>query len=146
MPLWAITTNSSAALSMRRSVQRKRLLIVEDESLVALTMADQIAELGYAVAGPACTMSEARQLADTAAIDGALLDLNMNGVLSHEIADILSRREIPFMFITGYVKPPVGVYKNIHVLQKPFKLIDLMHAIESVLTPSLRYVTAEQRS
>jgi hypothetical protein len=53
MPLWAITANASAALSMTTSVQRKRLLIVEDESLVALTMADQLAELGYAVVGPA---------------------------------------------------------------------------------------------
>jgi CheY-like chemotaxis protein len=144
MPLSAILANASAALSMK-SVQRKRLLIVEDESLLALTMADQLAELGYAVVGPACTMSEARHLADAAAIDGALLDLNMNGVWSHEIADILSGRKIPFMFVTGYAEPPVGLYRNIRVLQKPFDLIDLMRAIKSLLTPSVGYVTAEQR-
>jgi FixJ family two-component response regulator len=88
---------------------------------------------GYIVVGPACTMSEARNLAGGAAIDGALLDLNLGGVLSHEIADILSRRQIHFVFITGYGDPPVGLYRNIDVLHKPFKLNVIEHAIESML-------------
>jgi len=115
------------------SARPKRLLIVEDESLVALIMADQIVELGHIAVGPACTMTEARHLASSSMIDGALVDLNLHGVLSHEIADILSQRQIPFIFITGYNELPAGIDKSIGVLQKPFQLFDLGRAIEGVL-------------
>ena len=146
MPSFGLRDATNVATApWRRSAFRKRLLIVEDESLVALLLAGQIAELDYAVVGPAFTMSQARHLADTATIDGALLDLHLNGVLAHEVADILSRRQIPFVFITGYTKPPVGPYPDIPVLQKPFKLIDLMGAIERMVNPSVHYVTSEQR-
>jgi DNA-binding response OmpR family regulator len=97
-------------------------------------MTEQITELGYRVVGPACTMAEARHLAQTAPIDGALLDLNLNGVLSEEIADILSRRNIPFVFITGYNHPPGGAYAGAGVLHKRFDLASLARAIEGVLT------------
>jgi CheY-like chemotaxis protein len=118
----------------RRNGSAGRVLVVEDESLIALEMADQIAGLGYHVVGPACTMAEARHLAGTAPIDGAILDLNLNGEMSHEIADILARRRIPFVFITGYNEPPVGAYASIGVLQKPYALIELVRAIEDILT------------
>jgi CheY-like chemotaxis protein len=60
--------------------------------------------------------------------------VNLNGVLSHEIGDILVMRNIPFMFITGYNEPPVGLHKGVDVLRKPFQLSELMNAIESLLT------------
>jgi two-component system, chemotaxis family, sensor kinase Cph1 len=133
--------------ALSRPAVSQRVLVVEDEIMIAMVMADQIAELGYTVAGPACTMAEARHLAEIAAIDAALLDLNLNGILSHEIADIFLRRNIPFVFITGYSEPPVGPYKDIGVLHKPFHFIDLMNAIESlVATPSgFGGITAAQR-
>jgi CheY-like chemotaxis protein len=113
--------------------QLKRVLIVEDESLVALLMAEQIVEFGYLAVGPACTISEARHLATAASFEGALLDLNLNGVISHEIADILSSRQIPFVFITGYAMAPVGIYENVPVLPKPFLLDELRYAVEGML-------------
>ena len=125
-------TNVSPAPISKPSARPKRLLIIEDESLVALIMADQVAELGHIAVGPACTMAEARHLASSCTLDGALVDLNLHGVLSHEIADILSRRQIPFVFITGYNDLPAGLDKSIGVLQKPF-LFDLGRAIEGVL-------------
>ena len=128
-----VVNTTDVSSPSKRSERRSRLLIVEDENLIALMMADQIVELGYTAVGPACTMAEARHLAEIAAIDGALLDLNLNGVVSHEIADILSRRNIPFTFITGYNKPPTGPYGDVDVLHKPFQLIDLGHAIEGLL-------------
>jgi chemotaxis family two-component system sensor kinase Cph1 len=123
----------SRAPALPRLAISKRVLIVEDECLVAMVTADQIVALGYTVVGPACTMAEARHLAEIAAIDAALLDLNLNGVLSHEIADILSRRNIPFTFITGHNGPPTGPYGEVDVLYKPFHLLDLAHAIEGLL-------------
>jgi CheY-like chemotaxis protein len=121
-------------VSPRRSQHRKRVMVVEDEGLLALLVTEQVADLGYIVVGPACTMVEARKLATTASIDGALLDLKLHDVLSHEVANILTLRQIPFAFITGYNEPPDGLYKNIDVLHKPFQLADLARTIEGVLT------------
>jgi DNA-binding response OmpR family regulator len=126
-----------------RNGSAERVLVAEDECLIALEIADQVAELGYRVVGPACTMSEARHLAVTAPIDGALLDLNLNGVFSHEIADILSRRKIPFVFITGYSDRPAGAYANIDVLHKPYARIELAQAIQGMLTKSLLHGEVE---
>src|SRR5580704_5752633 len=100
----------------------KRLLVVEDECLIALMMADHLIELGYTVVGPAFTISEALHLARVGSIDAALLDLNLHGVFAGEVADILSRRQIPFLFISGYDQPPTSCYQTIDVLHKPFVL------------------------
>ena len=139
--------SASRAPALPRRAIAKRILVVEDESMIAMVMADQVAELGYTAVGPVCTIAEARHLAEIATIDAALLDMSLNGVLSHEVADILSRRNIPFMFITGYNEPPVGPYKDVAVLNKPFQLIDLMNAIEGVVAkpPDAGHITAAQR-
>jgi CheY-like chemotaxis protein len=121
------------AFSSGQSARPKRLLVVEDESLVALMMADQVVELGYTVVGPAFSLAEARQLAASASIDGALLDLNLDGVLSHEIADIFTRRQIPFALITGYSDVPLDTFENVNVLHKPFLPVELAHVIKAVL-------------
>jgi len=123
----------------------KRVLVVED-GLIALVMAEQLVEFGYIVAGPAFTISEARHLATAAPIDAALLDVNLGGILGDEIADILSRRQIPFVFVTGYNGPPMTGYKNADVLHKPFALADLRYAVEAMLVqPVDRDATAERR-
>jgi len=125
------TTNVST--NPPKETAPKRLLVVEDESLIALMMAEQLVELGYTVVGPAFTISEARHLAGVASIEAALVDLNLHGVLADEIADILSRRQIPFIFITGYSDPPPGFYENVDVLHKPFQLDHLRQAVEGML-------------
>jgi len=111
----------------------KRLLVVEDECVVALTIADQLIEFGYTVIGPAFTISEARRLAGAASIDAALVDVGLNGVPADEIVDILSRRRIPFLFVTGYDPLPVSCDQNAAVLKKPFGPVDLAHAVDSLL-------------
>jgi CheY-like chemotaxis protein len=120
-------------LDVRRTAPTRRVLVVEDEALVALMMADQLVELGYTVIGPAFNMPEARRLASVALIDAALVDLNLHGILADEIADILARREIPFHLVTGYSDPPPARHKNVEVLHKPFQQNDLRLAIESML-------------
>src|SRR5258708_7329685 len=81
------------------AARSRRLLVVEDECLIALNMVEQLTELGYAVVGPAFTIAEARHLAAVAAIDAAVVDLNLHGVFAEEVADILALREIPFLFV-----------------------------------------------
>jgi CheY-like chemotaxis protein len=123
----------SAVPAVRDRAPTKRVLVVEDEALIALMMADQLAELGYTVIGPAFNISEARRLASVASIDAALLDLNLHGILADEVADILVRRDIPFHLVTGYSDPPPARHKNVEVLQKPFQQNDLRLAVEGML-------------
>jgi CheY-like chemotaxis protein len=115
----------------------KRVLVVEDESLLALMMLDQLVALGYAVVGPASTLSEALHMATTVSIDAALLDLNLHGVFAGEVAEILAQRHIPFLFITGYDRPPPGFFENVGFLNKPYMASDLQHAVERMLAKPL---------
>ena len=112
------------------ALRSKRILVVGHDSLISLLIADQVFELGYTVVGPACTISGSRNLAEVAALDGAILDVNLNRVLSNEIADILSRRKVLFLFIQP---PVVGLYAASDLRQKPFQLINLKHIIEDLL-------------
>jgi two-component SAPR family response regulator len=110
----------------------KRVMVVEDDSLSGLAMAEHLVELGYIVIGPATTVSEARRLANVASMDAAFLDLNLHGICAGQVADILIRRQIPFLFITGYDRSPRG-YENIAVLTKPYQSTDLRRAIEALV-------------
>jgi CheY-like chemotaxis protein len=110
----------------------KRVMVVEDDCLTGLVMAEQLVELGYIVIGPATTVSEARHLANVASMDAAFLDLNLRGICADQVADILLQRQIPFLFITGYDRSPRG-YENVAVLTKPYQTADLRRAIEALV-------------
>jgi len=93
---------------------------------------DQLAEIGCDVVGPAYTISEARRLALAAAFDAAIIDWNMRGTLSSEIAEILSRRQIPFLFVTGYDDLSFEAHTNA-VLNKPYTREALKNAVHNLL-------------
>jgi two-component SAPR family response regulator len=118
----------------------RRLLIVEDECLIALNMVEQLTELGYAVVGPAFTIAEARHLAAVASIDAAVVDLNLRGVFAAEVADILAFRKIPFRFITGYSELPDRRFRDISILTKPLQILDLHRAVDDMLAGTSRIV------
>jgi PAS domain S-box-containing protein len=101
-----------------------RLLIVEDEMLVAMELASALASEGWDVIGPAATLEEAFQiLGDADGLDIAILDINLNGQLVYPIADLLQTRGIPFLFCTGYERPhQVDRYPGCPVLRKPANL------------------------
>lgn len=111
----------------------RRVLIVEDEAFIAFLLADQMAELGYTIVGPAFSLEEARRFATTSHIDLALLDFSLHGKIADEIADILIGRQIPFLFVTGYDKSSFPDYHDIPRLTKPFVPSDLQSAIEVLL-------------
>jgi two-component SAPR family response regulator len=97
-------------------------------------LAEQLSEIGYIVVGPAFELKEARQLAEVSSIDAALLDLNLHGLFAGQVADILARRQILFLFITGYDRPPAGFHENIGFLNKPFQTAELRRAVEGLLS------------
>jgi CheY-like chemotaxis protein len=116
-----------------------RILIVEDEMLVAMNIEDMLLELGHEVAGIAGRIGPALSLAREGSFDAAMLDVNLAGDTSFPVADILVERGIPFLFATGYgIDGILPEYRSRPVLQKPFRAADLARAIEEVAAEAQR--------
>lgn len=113
---------------------RRRILVVEDEVLVAMQLEDMLGELGHEVAASCARLDEAVSTARTIACDLAVLDINLSGQKSFPVAEALKERGVPFLFATGYggsVLPP-GL-AGTQVLHKPYSLEDLKSALLHVL-------------
>jgi CheY-like chemotaxis protein len=87
---------------MSKLLNGQRILVVEDEMLVLMETQDMLADLGCDAVVAAATNEQAIALIEAQHFDAALLDLNLNGVRSYPVADLLAERGIPFMFATGY--------------------------------------------
>ena len=112
-----------------------RILIVEDEILVAMNLEDMLGELGHNVVSIATRITQASALASSSEIDLAILDLNLSGVLSFPVADMLRQRRIPFMFATGYGSQGMTEnYRDEVVMVKPYGLHELQSAIKNVIS------------
>jgi CheY-like chemotaxis protein len=112
-----------------------RVLVVEDDSMVSLLLEDMLLELGCAVVGPAPDLDQATAMAQGHdGMDVAVLDVNLNGCPVFSVADILSRRGIPFVFATGSGAGGIPAEWRGHCsVQKPFSLEQLADAIGSAL-------------
>lgn len=103
-----------------------QLLLVEDEALIAMMAEDLVESLGHNVSMTAATLDEARRICTNGVFDAALLDVNLNGDSSMELATLLATRGCPFAFTTGY---GVGGVDPEHahrpVLTKPYALAEL---------------------
>ena len=106
------------------------VMIVEDEMLVALDLQETVKSLGYEVVGPFGGLAEAIDGAETHAVDFAILDLNLNGEMTYDLAEELEKRGIPIVFTTGYEADTITRrFQNCRVLNKPV----IKDALESVL-------------
>src|SRR5665213_2032174 len=81
-----------------------RVLLVEDENLIALLLEDMLADLGHTVVGPVARLDKGLEIARHEEFDVAILDININGGETYPIAEALAVRDIPFVFSTGYGK------------------------------------------
>jgi PAS domain S-box-containing protein len=103
-----------------RASTGNRVLLVEDESLVAMMMGEALSELGFSVIGPCVTAAEAMATIGSTDVNAAILDVNLDGELVYPVADLLAARDIPFAFITGYGEESLSPrYASAPVLQKP---------------------------
>jgi CheY-like chemotaxis protein len=80
----------------------KRVLIVEDEAMIAMMLEDLLLERGAVIAGSAATIANGTALAESEELDCAILDVNVRGEFIAPVAAILKRRRIPVIFATGY--------------------------------------------
>lgn len=107
-------SDSTAALTGRR------ILIVDDEMLLAMALEDGLTALGC-VTVIAPRVAKALQLIAAESFDGAMLDVNVAGEPIYPIAQELSRRGIPFVFVTGYDAARLRIeYRDRPILRKPF--------------------------
>jgi CheY-like chemotaxis protein len=118
-----------------------RVLIVEDEIIVALFLEDLLTEFGYEVAGVAAQLDDA--MARAPDYDVAVLDVHLNGRNVFDFADILAARGTPFVFATGYGERGIPErHRARPVLQKPFQPGDLKRALEQVTGSSQKISAA----
>jgi PAS domain S-box-containing protein len=97
-----------------------RILLVEDEILVAMMMRDILSDLGYAVVGPFSRLSEAMIAAVHDEIDAGVVDINLGGEFVYPVADVLVARGIPFVFITGYGVESIDKrFGSVPIIKKP---------------------------
>jgi CheY-like chemotaxis protein len=113
-----------------------RVLVVEDEALVAMMLEDMLDTIGYRVAGVASNIEQAQQTIVDTAFDVVVLDVNLKGALSFGIAEKLRAMGVPFVLSTGYGQmgvPPA--YRDAPIIAKPFRVADLQQALEAALKP-----------
>ena len=111
----------------------RRILLVEDEPMIAFALEDMVLEMGFEIVGPAYRLSEALALAAEADFDVAVLDVNLNEEQSFPVADLLRRRGIPFLFATGYAEGGIGWKGEAPVIAKPYGRQQLARALEGLL-------------
>lgn len=115
-------------------LQGRRVLLVEDESLVAMLGEDMLLDLGCEVE-VAMRLDKAIALARGADLDMAILDVNLGDACSYPVADALFERGIPFIFATGYglsgIEPAYGA---IPVMQKPYQIAQMERLLTHLLT------------
>ncbi len=122
--LHALHENSQAngaVVGLKRN-EKPRVLLVEDEALVAMMIQDTLAEFGFQVIGPISSASEALASARDSPFDAAVLDINLGDGMVYTVAEILSKRGVPFVFVTGYDADSIdSQFVGVPVLQKPIE-------------------------
>jgi CheY-like chemotaxis protein len=111
-----------------------RVLVVEDEMLLAMSLEDMLAELGCNVVGPVGGVTKAVQLAKSEPLDLALLDLNIGGQAVYPVARELDCRHVRFVFVSGYGPDRLPQeWRNRPMLEKPFQQRDLERVLSEVI-------------
>jgi len=112
----------------------RRVLVVEDESRIAMLIRDTLQDMGCEVVATASRFEDAWEKATSLPFDVALLDVNLNGKPSYPIAEALANRGTAFVFATGYGTSNVPeALHSAPVLQKPFMRCDLERALRQAL-------------
>jgi len=115
------------------SLQGKRILVVEDEAIVALMVEDILGDYGATVVGSARTIEEGLSLAKTANLDAAVLDVNVRGLRIDPIVEVLAARGIPYLLATGYGKVEFANGRNALHIEKPYTPENLANGLANAL-------------
>ena len=111
---------------------KRRVLLVEDEPLIAIALESTLKELGFDIVASTTGISSALQVIGREVVDCAILDVNLGSQRVDAVADALAARNCPFIFMTGYAATDVPPrHRDRIVLQKPFRLDQLLAALHA---------------
>jgi CheY-like chemotaxis protein len=111
-----------------------RILVVEDEMLIAILVEDWLAELACDTVGPVGSATEALALIEAGELDGAILDVSLDGHDSFAVADALRARDVPFAFATGHGAGRIAErFKDAPTLAKPYDFERVRAAVTVLL-------------
>jgi PAS domain S-box-containing protein len=114
--------SSNSDIERLIALSGNRILVVEDEAIVALALCDLLHELGFEVIGPFGNLGDAVHATEALDFEAAILDVNVDGQMIYRVADVLSKRDIPFVFVTGYGPESISSrFRHIPVIQKPIE-------------------------
>src|SRR6201995_3724181 len=118
----------------RPGVPDASIFLVEDETLVRMSLASMLEELGHRVVAEAGTIKAAGAIAMTGVFDLAILDINIDGLGIDPVAHVIERRGLPFLFVTGYGAERLrSLLRRRPVLEKPVSLQQLKRTIDTLL-------------
>jgi CheY-like chemotaxis protein len=125
------------------ALQGKRILVVEDEAIVAMLLEDVLLDAGARIVGPAVSIGDALELIETVMADGglsaAVLDIDLDGKVVTPVADRLAALGVPFLFATGYGEScDTAGHRASPVLHKPFIPHELILAVEFLVSAGAR--------
>jgi PAS domain S-box-containing protein len=133
-PLELHQVDGVAPHSVATDSDDKRVLLVEDEPLVSMMLADMLSAFGHKVDGPYSRFSDAILAAKRNNLQAGILDVNLGGEKTYAVADILRDRKIPFAFVTGYGPDSiVSAFAHAPVLQKPIEAAKLHALLQQIV-------------
>lgn len=118
------------------SLSGRRILVIEDETLINMLLVDVLEDAGAVVLGPATTLQRALAMAGAEHMDAAIVDVNLGGEKSWPVATLLASRDVPYVFTTAYARHSEPALQQAPFLAKPYGVRDLLAAVEAlVATP-----------
>jgi len=123
-------------LNRDATMERRKVLIIEDEPLIAMLLEDMLNELGFDADTSGGRLASAMEAAAATQWRCVILDVSLGDEETYPVADALMARDIPFIFATGYGRDGLRPgYRDTPVLQKPFLIDDLEVALRDALPP-----------
>ena len=113
-----------------------RILIVEDEAVLAFTVEDLLVEAGFAIAGVVARLEPALALIEGGGCDAAIIDANLAGTSASPAASALAARGLPFIVLSGYLpEQQQGAFPGAVFIQKPCRADRLIQVLRDMLPP-----------
>ena len=141
-PLLSEGSSAPEPASRWQHIRGKRVLVVDDEPLIIMDVTDILTEAGCEIAGPADNLEKAMSIINTTEFDAAILDVNLQGQRIDDLALELTRRNIPFAFLSGYGRDglPPGFGQAL-LISKPFNSAQILDVVARLTEPSGNMLT-----
>ncbi len=120
-------------MTNEQGAKHMRILIIEDEPMIALYLQELLEDAGFSVAGVAGRLDKALALIKSTHFDVAILDANLAGISSSPAATALAARNLPFVLLSGYsIQQQRSAFATPHFLQKPFRPEQLISVLSTI--------------